>query len=62
MALGEYRLNQKMDRNGQTVYMVEFKQNGKWKCISECAVRGMCLNYLRGKTFQDLTREGKDEA
>ena len=62
MALGEYRLNQKLDRSGHTLYMVEFKQGGKWKNIFASRVRGMCLNQLRGKTFQDLTREGKEEA
>jgi len=62
MALGEYRLNQRMDRNGQTEFVVEFKQGGKWKSIFTSTVRGMCLNQLRGKTFQDLTREGRDEA
>jgi len=61
MALGEYRLNQRIDRNGRTEFVVEFKQGGKWKNIFASTVRGMCLNQLRGKMFMDLTREGKEE-
>lgn len=62
MALGDYRLNTRVTRTMETEYIVEFKQNGKWKNIFSSKVRGMCLNHLRGKTFQDLTRDGKEEA
>lgn len=62
MALGEYRLNTRNTSMGGTEYVVEFKQNGKWKTIFSSTVRGMCLNQLRGKVFQDLTRDGKEES
>jgi arylamine N-acetyltransferase len=56
MSLGTYRLVKKQTRQGTPVFVVEIKENGKWKSVYSHALRAFCLTHLSGKSFTDHTK------